>query len=212
MKVSAIVPAYNEADRIAAVLVPLKQCGCVDQVVVVDDGSYDRTGEIARRLGVEVIALPENCGKAAALDRGVQRAQHDVLLFLDADLVGLRPAHIQDMVQAYRQPGVDMVVGVFKNGRLNTDLSQTFAPYLSGQRVLSKALWQRICQRVLHMEFGIEIALTKLAVKEGWREARVELEGVTHVMKEEKRGLGPGLKDRLKMYRDIVRSVFTKVS
>lgn len=211
MKISAIVPAYNEEERIEAVLQPLKRVQLVNQVIVVDDGSTDATAKIAQKMGVEVAILPINCGKAAALDFGVQRAKNEVLLFLDADLVGLRADQIQDLIQTYFKEQVDMVVGVFRNGRLNTDLSQTLAPYLSGQRVLSKALWQRVQQRVDDMDFGVEIALKKLSFKEGWRVMRVELNGVTHVMKEKKRGLSKGLQDRLKMYGDIVRSVFTKV-
>jgi len=211
MKISAVVPAYNEADRIEAVLAPLKAVDAVDDIVVVDDGSTDGTAHVARTMGVDVVRLATNRGKAAALDRGVQSARHATLLFLDADLVGLRAEQVKQLVKTYLDGSVDMVVGVFKNGRLNTDLSQTFAPYLSGQRVLSKAQWQRIREQVSEMDFGVEIALKKVALKEGWREARVELDGVTHVMKEEKRGLGKGLKDRFKMYGDIVRSAFTKV-
>lgn len=211
MNVSAIVPAYNEAERIGAVLRPLTEIRRIEQIIVVDDGSTDHTAHVAQAWGAEVVRLPENCGKATALDRGVRQAHGEVLLFLDADLVGFQARHVQTLLDVYEGEGADMVVGIFKNGRLNTDLSQKFAPYLSGQRVLSKALWQRLCPQVDGMEFGVEIALQKLALKEGLRVVKVELDGVTHVMKEEKRGLGPGLKDRFKMYRDIVRSVFTRV-
>jgi len=211
MRISAIVPAYNEAERIEAVLRPLQRASCVDQIIVVDDGSSDATAQIAGDLGVEVVVLAANRGKAAALDHGVRRARNEVLLFMDADLVGLQPEQVEQLASTYFKEQVDMVVGVFRNGRLNTDLSQTLAPYLSGQRVLSRALWQRIQRKVQDMDFGVEIALKKLSIKEGWREAKVELNGVTHVMKEKKRGLGKGLRDRLKMYKDIVRSVFTKV-
>lgn len=211
MEISAIIPAFNEAERIGAVLCPLKQVSSVRQIVVVDDGSSDETAKIAESMGAYVERLPTNCGKAAALNVGVRYAKHDVLLFLDADLVGLRADQVEKLIQTYFESHADMVVGVFKKGRLNTDLSQTIAPYLSGQRVLSKALWQRVQQKVDDMDFGVEIALKKLSIKEGWNEVKVELDGVTHVMKEEKRGLGKGLKDRMKMYGDIVRSVFTKV-
>jgi len=211
MEISAIIPAYNEAERIEAVLHPLQQVDSIRQIVVVDDGSNDETAKIAESMGVNVQRLPINCGKAAALNVGVRYSNHDVVLFLDADLVGLRSDQVEKLVQTYFESQADMVVGVFKKGRLNTDLSQTIAPYLSGQRVLSKALWQRVQQKVDDMDFGVEIALKKLSLKEGWHEVRVELDGVTHVMKEKKRGLGKGLKDRFKMYGDIVRSVFTKV-
>lgn len=212
IRVSAIVPAYNEAERIGAVLWPLLQAPSVGEVIVVDDGSTDDTAAVARSFGVKVISLPINCGKSVALDRGVQKARYETLLFLDADLVGLRPDHVERMIHRYIEDGRDMVVGIFRNGRLNTDLAQTIAPYLSGQRVLSKALWKKLRRKVHKLDFGVEIALTKLALKEGWTQGFVELDGVTHVMKEEKFGFSRGLVSRFKMYGDIVRSVFTRVT
>lgn len=212
VQVSAIVPAYNEAERIGAVLWPLLHAPSVGEVIVVDDGSTDETAAVARSYGVKVISLPVNCGKSVALDRGVQKARYETLLFLDADLVGLRPDHIERMVRVYREARRDMVVGIFRGGRLNTDLAQTIAPYLSGQRVLSKSVWKKLRRKVHTLDFGVEIALTKLALKEGWTQGFVELDGVTHVMKEEKFGLSRGLVSRFKMYGDIVRSVFTRVT
>jgi len=211
MKVSAIVPAYNEAERISAVIRPLKEAESVDEIIVVDDGSTDGTAEVARSLGVEVICLPENRGKAAALDAGVRRAKNDVFIFLDADLVGLRPEHIEHLISIYKEKGLDMAVGVFRSGRLNTDLAQSIAPYLSGQRVLSRRIWERLREKSGELEFGVEMALTKLSLKEDWAEERVFLDGVTHVMKEEKRGFSQGLRERLLMYGDILRSLFSRV-
>jgi glycosyltransferase involved in cell wall biosynthesis len=210
MKVTAIVPAYNEAARIGAVLRPLRASALVDEIIVIDDGSTDGTARVAARYGVRILAWPVNRGKAAALDAGVKAARHDVLLFLDADLLGLTTEHIDKMIVNYFEYAVDMVIGVFKNGRLNTDLSQRLSPYLSGQRVLRKELWSNV-RKQHQLEFGVEMALTKLVRKRGLKQKRVELAGVTHVMKEEKRGFSQGLVDRLKMYGDIVRTVFIRV-
>jgi len=211
MNISAVVPAYNEAARIGAVLRPLVSCPLVDEVIVVDDGSNDGTADVARKFGVKVIELPENRGKASALDAGVNAAKNDVLLFLDADLVGLRTEHIERLINAYRDGEVDMVVGVFTDGRVNTDLAQFINPFASGQRIISKALWDRAKEKVHEMDYGIEIALSKLAVKEGWRKEKVKLDGVTHVLKEEKRGFSQGIKERLKMYGDMIKWLIKKI-
>ncbi|HHE47864.1 MAG TPA: glycosyltransferase family 2 protein [Candidatus Acetothermia bacterium] len=211
MKVSAVIPAYNEAERIGAVLAPLRAAKSVDEIVVVDDGSTDGTAEVVRRFGVKLVRLPENRGKAAALDAGVRVAEGDVLLFLDADLVGLRPEHVEKLLSAYREGDAEIVIGVFKEGRAGTDLSMKIAPFLSGQRVLSRKVWERMRGAVEEMEFGVEAALTKLAFKEGWKHKKVELEGVSHVRKEEKRGLTTGVVDRLSMYWDILRSLLRKI-
>jgi glycosyltransferase involved in cell wall biosynthesis len=211
MNVSVVVPAYNEADRIGAVLGPLVRCPSVDEIIVVDDGSDDGTAQVAERYSVRVVSLPENRGKAAALDEGVSLARNEVLLFLDADLVGLREEHVERLIGVYRPVEVDMVVGVFSNGRMNTDLAQKINPFASGQRVLSKALWERAKENVQEMNYGIEIALSRLAAKEGWRQERVKLDGVTHILKEEKRGFARGVLDRVKMYGDMLKWLVKKV-
>lgn len=209
--VSVVVPAYNEADRIGAVLEPLVRSPSVDEVIVIDDGSDDGTAEVARCYPVQVVSLPTNRGKAAALDEGVKRARNDVLLFLDADLVGLRTEHIERLITSYHPEDVDMVVGVFSNGRVNTDLAQKINPFASGQRVLGKTLWERAKENVDEMDYGIEIALSKLAAKEGWRREKVKLDGVTHILKEEKRGFTKGVLDRLKMYGDMIKWLVKKI-
>ncbi|MCI2425087.1 glycosyltransferase family 2 protein [Candidatus Acetothermia bacterium] len=202
MKISAIIPAYNEAERIGAVIQPLLDSALIDEIIVVDDGSTDNTAEKAEEFAVKVISLPDNKGKAVAMDEGVKATQNDTLLFLDADLVGLTTAHIDNLIRKYHEENVDMVIGIFSAGRLTS---------LSGQRVISKALWQRARSNVNELDFGIEIALTKLAFKEKWTKSTIKLPGVTHVVKEEKHGFQQGLGARVKMYGDIIKSLFTKV-
>lgn len=211
MKVSAIIPAYNEAERIGAVLEPLLSAPSVGEIVVVDDGSTDGTAEVADGYGVHVVRLPVNRGKAAAMAAGVANAQGDVLLFLDADLTGLRVHHVEDMIRAYAEGDADVVIGVFREGRMATDLSQRIASFLSGQRVMSRKNWERASGAVEDTEFGIEAALTKLALKEGWRQKKVVLCGVSHVRKEEKRGFWAGMVDRMAMYWDVLKSFFKKI-
>jgi glycosyltransferase involved in cell wall biosynthesis len=214
MGISVVVPAYNEAGRISAVLRPVVASQWVDDVIVVDDGSDDGTAEEAKRFPVHVAALPENRGKAAALDYGVSLAKNDTLLFLDADLVGLTTAHVDKLITSYRELHLDMAVGVFSNGRKNTDFAQKINPYASGQRVLTRKQWDRAKQCVEEVEevdFGIEIALSRLAAKEDWAKEYVKLDGVTHVLKEEKRGLKQGIIDRLKMYGHMTKWLFKRL-
>ncbi len=202
MKISAIIPAYNEAERIGAVIQPLRDSALIDEIIVVDDGSTDNTAEQAGQFAVKVISLSYNKGKAVAMDEGVKATQNDTLLFLDADLVGLTTAHIDNLIRTYNKDNVDMAIGIFSTGRLTS---------LSGQRVIAKNLWQKARNNMNELDFGIEIALTKLAFKEKWTKRTVKLPGVTHVLKEEKHGFWQGLDARFKMYGDIIKSLFTKV-
>jgi len=210
VKVSAIVPAYNEAERIGSVLDALDESRFVNEIIVVNDGSSDNTGEVVEDHDSEVnlLTLHNNTGKSNALARGIEIAVHPTLLFIDADLIGLKSDHIDEMVGTYGNGNWDMVIGVFHKGRLNTDLSQKISPHLSGQRVLTVDLWDQL-DKTQAEEFGVEMALTKLSLKKNLETTKVKLTGVTHVMKEEKRGFARGIKSRLKMYGNIIKTTFT---
>lgn len=208
MDVSAVVPAYNEAERISDVIKAL-YIEPVDEIIVADDGSTDGTGQMAESLGVNLVRSSKNRGKARALTMGVEAAENEDIIFMDADLVGLKSHHVKEMLDEYENSDADIILGVFHNGRLNTDISQKLNPHLSGQRVVSKEIFNHLKNSQIK-EFGVEIAMTKLALKKGLKMKRVNLNGVTHIMKEEKRGFGEGLKSRLQMYMDIVRAVFSR--
>jgi len=210
LKISAIVPAYNESGRICSVLEAIDKADRVNQILVIDDGSTDDTPQKVRESEIEttLISLKKNTGKANALSRGVEAASYSTLMFLDADLRGLKPDHVDEMARTYEEGNWDMVIGVFHKGRLNTDISQKISPHLSGQRILSREIWEKL-NRSQAEEFGVEMALTKLSLSENLSTTKVKLTGVTHVMKEEKRGFAEGIKSRLKMYGNIIKTTFT---
>ncbi len=86
-KISVIIPAFNEAENIDSVIDQLHSQPCLQgaEMIVVDDGSIDRTGELAKAKGVKVIRHPYNKGNGASIKTGVRQAQGEILLFLDAD-------------------------------------------------------------------------------------------------------------------------------
>ena len=91
--IAAVVPAFNEERRITSVIEAIKSSAAVDQLIVVSDGSTDRTFEVANEIpGVEAIRLDRNVGKGGAMHAGALKAKADWLLFFDADLNGLTPS------------------------------------------------------------------------------------------------------------------------
>jgi len=204
MKISAIVPAYNEEERIAKVIQPLKATELIDEIIIIDDGSKDKTSEIVKSYNVRLIQLEGNRGKAEALKRGIAECNSEVLLLLDADLIGLTPEHIKDLLTPVLQETADMTIGIFAEGRLITDLAQKISPNLSGQRALKASLAKQLVD-LDTKGFGIELALTDLAKRENLKIKRVIMKNATHVMKEEKLGLVKGTLWRFKMYKDIVK-------
>jgi glycosyltransferase involved in cell wall biosynthesis len=204
MDVMAIIPAYNEERTIGEVLSVLKEVPLVKKIIVVSDGSTDNTVQVARSYDVEVVELQENRGKGGAIKAGIDNIKADVVLFLDADLLGLTPEHVYNLLRPVINDEADMTIGIFEKGRIATDLAQKMAPYLSGQRALKFFLLEQISDLDV-ARFGVEVALnrfvesSKIAVKE------VLLRDMSHVMKEEKLGVWKGMAARMKMYWEIIK-------
>lgn len=204
MNVTAIIPAYNEEQTIENVINCVKEVDKIQKIIVVSDGSTDRTAEIARECGVDVIALAENVGKGGAIKAGINECGTEIILFLDADLIGLTKKHVLDLIEPVLNNEADMTIGIFKKGRMVTDLAQKVTPYLSGQRAIKKSILDRI-PNIDITRYGVEVALTKYISKTSLRVKEVELPDMTHVTKEEKLGIIKGVHARLKMYWDIVK-------
>ncbi len=204
MNVTAVIPAYNEEQTIADVVKCVKSIDKIQKVIVVSDGSTDSTAEIARECGADVIELDENVGKGGAIRAGINECGTEIILFLDADLIGLTEKHVLDLIEPVIDNKTDMTIGIFKNGRMVTDLAQKVAPYLSGQRAIKKSIIDKI-PNIDITRYGVEVALTKYVDKFNVRVQEVDLPDMTHVTKEEKLGIIRGVHARLKMYWDIVK-------
>jgi len=184
MSVVALIPAYNEADRITATVRATSLVANVDRIVVIDDASTDETSTRAKAAGAEVITLPRNMGKGAALDAGLAHVADDadILLLVDGDLaetaieVGLLLEPVlrgeADMtVATFPRPagkaGFGLVKGLARWGiaRMGGGF-QADAP-LSGQRALSRTAWSRVTP--FAFGYGVEVALTVRALRSGLR-------------------------------------------
>lgn len=204
-RVAAIVPAYNEAERIKAVLTVLKECSCVDQVIVVNDGSTDDTAARALEIpGIYLLSLPRNVGKGGAMAAGARFTDAELLLFLDADLIGLKPEHVVSLIEPVISGRARMAVGRFMGGRYLTDLSQRIAPSVSGQRAIERQVFEAI-PGIEHARYGVEMLITRFCRYHRVETVAVPLKGVTHPMKEEKLGLLRGWASRGRMYGQILR-------
>lgn len=112
MKVSIIVPVFNEEATVGQVLDRLAQLGFEREVIVVDDGSTDRTPAILNGHDSELIIeqLPLNRGKGAAVRRGIELATGDVVVIQDADLE-MSPSTIASLVDPIQRGEADAVYG-----------------------------------------------------------------------------------------------------
>ncbi len=201
MHVSAIVPAHNEASRIERVLPVLLTYPGFSEVVVVDDGSSDGTGAIAKNLGASVVRIEKSVGKGAAMDAGVRSAQGEVLFFCDADIIGLTHDIIQETVEPVVRGGYDMYVAARRSKIRHMGFGIMFSPLLDGQRALTRDLWLRVPEH-FRKGYEIEVALNHIGARspKGFDFRHYD---ITQVHKEEKRGYFRGRWARYAMYRDI---------
>lgn len=209
-KVVALVPAFNEATRIAPVLEVIASSSLVDETIVIDDGSRDKTSQEAGQFPVRVLRWNENKGKGAALQWGINEAKEaDFFLFLDADLLNFKAVHIEQLLAPLSgdKPS-HMTIGVFRGGKNErVNLAQRYFSILNGQRALRRDFVD-ILPDLSWSRFGVEILLTKYAGLAGKIVSYPELEGISHVTKEEKLGFWGGVKYRLQMYNECLYALF----
>ena len=106
--VSIVIPAYNESEAVADVIGVLRGAAQWHEIIVVDDGSTDGTGDRATAAGATVVRHPYNIGNGAAVKNGIRRATGDYILIVDAD--GQHPP--EDALRLVENLGTyDLVIG-----------------------------------------------------------------------------------------------------
>ncbi len=223
-KVAAIVPAFNESGRVCDVLETLCAASCIDEVICVTDGCTDDTAEqVAHwiesrpqnaRVPARLFALSQNIGKGGAMAHGAHNTFADVLLFLDADLIGLRPAQVDEMLAPMlrEKAPADMTLGLFgavRGGLLGWWLSwcHRATPSITGQRAIRREVFLAV-PGLTRSRFGVEAAITSHVQSDPQLKLEhVYLHAVTHPIKEEKLGPLKGFRNRMRMYRDIGKTL-----
>ncbi|MCX7967974.1 MAG: glycosyltransferase family 2 protein [Armatimonadetes bacterium] len=191
MKVSVIIPARNEADKIGLTIKSLIETKPPEigdtEIVVVDDASTDETSEVARKAGAtKVVKLSRHGGKGAALRCGVEETGGEILLFVDADL-GETAKVLWEILKPIIDDEADMTIAApppdpkgggfgfvkrFSAWAIKTATGfQPKAP-LSGQRALKRSLLKQI--RIAD-GYAVETAMTIDALKAGFRVKEVPI-------------------------------------
>lgn len=224
--VSIIIPAFNEEKNLGAVLKKLKtftesfpvKC----EVIVVDDGSTDKTKEIAYQNGVFVLSYNKNQGKGFALQRGLQFSSGNIIVTMDAD-GSHDPADIANLVWPVIK-GVDVVIGsrfLTAVGKYTTSRVNMIGNYLinlsvlmmtgrqitdsqSGFRAFKSEVLKEIGARAIQSKgFAFETEAIVKVMRDGYKVEEVPLNinkrmnGVSHVSP---------FKDGLRIFKVIIES------
>jgi glycosyltransferase involved in cell wall biosynthesis len=194
--VAVVIPARDEADRVAATVTAAATLPGVDEVIVVDDGSRDGTARAARDAGASVLRHSRNRGKAAAMETGAEAVrlldQRDgterLLLFLDADL-GSTAAQAGPLITPVASGEADLTIAAFSSlvklaghgfvvqlsaAGIRRATGWTPNQPLNGQRCLSRKAFSAALP--LARGFGVETAMSIDLKRKGLRIREVEVE------------------------------------
>ena len=178
MTVHALIPAFNEAETIGAVIAGL--AGVVDAITVVDDGSSDGTADLARAAGANVIVQPARSGKGTAIRAGlasVLRGSCTHVLMIDADLQH-RPDEAARLIAVAARTGADMVIGERQFDREGMPASRYHA-----NRIGSRALSSFVGVPVADTQCGFRLVAARAlrGLKLGARGYEIETEMLVKV-------------------------------
>ncbi len=190
MKISLVIPAFNEEKALKAVISEYEPYA--DEIIIVDDGSSDSTCRIAESLTdgkVRLFRHEKNQGKVAALRTGVTHSSGDIVIFTDADCT--YPArYIPDFLEKI-EAGYDLVLGsrqirtenIPLFNRLGNFIFSSLAAYISGKTIVDSQTGFRAFRREMFAKFDVdakslefETKMTVRAAKLGYKIAEVPIE------------------------------------
>ena len=178
-KVSVLIPAFNEENRIADTVRSALAVSGVAQVIVVDDGSTDNTAQEALSAGAEVHRVSPNKGKGNALNAGAKLITGNIVVLLDGDL-GSSAQEARKLIEPVAAGHADMTVAQITSSKgsggfgLVKGLARGGVKFLTGKEmncVLSgqRAMYTAVFQQLLPFSegFGVEVGMTVKALRGG---------------------------------------------
>lgn len=205
-KVSCIICAYNEAERIGGVLAAVTDHPDLDEVIVVNGGSTDRTAEVVRAYKNAHLITCENRGKSYAITVGLSNAKNPIIILLDADLKGLTAESVTALIAPVTSGNADMSISLRKNSLpayrfIGLD-------FVSGERVFRKALLSERLPEIAKLPgFGFEVYMNRLIINQKLRLRVVDLKNVISPRKSAKIGWWKGRVADLDMIREILKVI-----
>ena len=176
-RVSVVIPAFNEEKDIAIVINIAKKCEYVEEIIVVDNLSTDKTEEIALKEGAKIVKC-HNQGKGYAMEDGMKEVKGDIVVFLDADISSYTEDVIYRLIKPIIEEDKDFVKATFeRDGGRVTELVakpllkllfpdfQGYSQPLSGMIAGKKEVFDKI---EFETDYGVDIGILLDVVNMGY--------------------------------------------
>lgn len=167
-KLTVIIPAYNEQKNIKKVIKLVKKSENVNEIIVVDNNSTDLTAVIAQKEGAKVVFCREQ-GKGYAMEKGLQEADNEIVVFIDADINNYSKDVIEKLAEPILKCEADFVKSLFERtgGRVTELVAKPlidilfpeiykFSQPLSGMIAGKKSLLSKI---EFEKDYGVDIGI-----------------------------------------------------
>ena len=209
--VSIVIPAFNEEATVAKVVSVARKLSYVDEVIVVDDGSTDRTVEEAENAGATVISHIMNEGKGSAIKTGFKYSHGNIVAFIDADVSNFTSEKIDKIIRPILEDRTDITKTKFarESGRV-TELTAKpllgfFFPELNYEQPLSgQFAGKRSALNKIRFEkdYGVDVGIVLDADVHGIKILEVDIGDICHDMSP--------LADLNKMANEVVRTIIDR--
>lgn len=222
--VSVVIPAYNEQDTISGVVRAALGHHDVKEVLVVSDGSRDDTAKEVRQFGgpVKLLNYKRNRGKGFALSKGIGKTKFPLVVLLDADLIGVRPDHIDRMIVPLKEGSTDHVLASINllraerkwylkaiENSYNNLIRDRYLIAITGQRAGRREDLTSI-KGLRNTRYGVDILITDYYLSKGKKIEKFAFDDIKHRRKSEKWGEEKGSKE-LRMATQDVLSTFIRL-